>query len=89
MGFSKTVSTSSDELVPPRHNRKAIYVTNTGTSVVTISKGIATAVAGAGIVLQPTAVWYETDSQDFRAWRGQINVVASAAGSVAVEETLG
>jgi len=82
-------STASVILAPNRPGRTAIYISNATGQILTITKGDQAAVANQGIVLQPTTVWFETDGEGFRCWRGTITAITSAGtGSVGIAETM-
>lgn len=86
-----SVSATAAELSATRLGRKRrtqiIIVPLTAGVTVTITKGDSTAVANAGIVLTANQAFVEADDGGFKCWQGAIQVVASGAGSVAINET--
>ncbi len=69
--------------------RIAIYINNTTGATKYIFKGDAqTPATGAGIVLPSGATWFETDSEGFKCWRGNISIYDSGAGTIAISETI-
>jgi len=85
---SATIGTTSVEALKANDHRKAIYIHNTGATTLTICKGIVPAVAGAGIVIASGSAFFETDSDNFNAWKGAIQIVSSAAGgTIGLSET--
>lgn len=87
---NKTITTAATtiQIVTENLRRTAIYVTVTSGNAVTIVKGSGSAVAGEGIVLQPNSTWYESDSEGFNCWKGEIQAIGTGAGTVAVSETV-
>ena len=75
---------------PVSGKRKNITITNTSAAaqVITISKGIGLAVAGAGIVLQPTGSYSDaTVNENSKCYQGTISVISDvAAGQISVSE---
>jgi len=71
------------------YKRTQIILTNTSAAaVVTITKGINAAVAGYGIRLPPNGSYLESSDSGFTCWQEEFQVVADAAGTVAVVEQL-
>jgi len=69
--------------------RMQLIITNTSaTATVTISKGLNPAVASSGIKLPPNGSYLESTDSGFICWQDEVQVVADAAGTVAVVETL-
>jgi hypothetical protein len=67
--------------------RTQLAVTNTSaTAVVTICFGMVAAVAGAGIRLPPNGSYLESTDSAFECWQDEVQIVADAAGTVAVVE---
>jgi type IV secretory pathway TrbD component len=89
---SVTISTSNAiacDKVMIGYKRTQVIITNTSAAAVaTVSKGSVAAVAGAGIRLPPNASYLESSDSGFRCWQGEIQVIADAAGTVAVVEQL-
>lgn len=86
-----TATTSTSQALPARVGstvRKAFGITNThATSVLTIWETDDTgATAGSGIVLQPKQAFYESTTDQFECWQGQIQVIADASCTYAVFE---
>jgi hypothetical protein len=68
--------------------RTQLIITNTSAAAIaTIVKGDVAAVANAGVVLQPNGVYVESTDGGYTCWQGAVQVVGSAAGSVAVVES--
>lgn len=70
-------------LVSPFKRRRQFSITNTSTGGQIISIALDNfnlAVAGSGIPLQPNQTYIESTDNGYRAWSGNINVIASAAG---------
>lgn len=71
------------------YKRTQLIITNTSAAAVaTITKGDQAAVAGAGIRLPPNGSYLESTDSGFNCWQGEVQVIADAAGTVAVVETL-
>jgi hypothetical protein len=69
--------------------RTQLIITNTSAAaVVTISKGLNAAVAGSGIRLPPNGAYLESTDSGFMCWQDCFQVIADAAGTIAVVETL-
>lgn len=87
---SASPTTSSSELLTARigaQKRTQLIITNThATSVVTIAKGDAAAVAGQGIVLQPKQAYVESTDGGYECWQGAVQIIADAAATVAFSE---
>jgi len=86
---SATISTSSILVLRADPKRTSFIITNTSGAGVaaTIHKGVDAAVANQGVVLQQNGIYGESDNDGFRCWKGEIQVIGSAAGSVAFSET--
>lgn len=73
--------------------RKVTYFRNTSTTnqVITLAfDNVNVAVAGKGIILSPGEYFLDSSDIGYRAWNGDINAIASAAGAtLAVMETPG
>ena len=87
---SITISTTSVQVAPVRLTRRGVYITNTSlVAIGYIKKGDTAAVAGSGIPLQPKGTWFEVDSSDSATcWRGAIQVVGDAAGTISISEDM-
>ena len=71
------------------YTRTQLIITNTSAAaVVTITKGMNAAVAGEGIRLSPGSSYLESTDSGFLCWQEEVQVVADAAGTIAVVETL-
>lgn len=71
------------------YTRTQLVITNTSAAaVVTLTKGMNAAIAGEGIRLSPGSSYLESTDSGFMCWQDEIQVVADAAGTVAVVETL-
>ena len=71
------------------YTRTQLIITNTSAAaVVTITKGMNAAVAGEGIRLSPGSSYLESTDSGFLCWQEELQVVADAAGTIAVVETL-
>ncbi len=71
------------------YKRTQLIITNTSAAAVaTIVKGNQAAVANAGIRLPPNGSYLESTDSGFMCWQGEVQVIADAAGTVAVVETL-
>jgi len=82
-------STQAANKVMGGYVRTQIIITNmSAAAIVTITKGIMPAVAGSGIRLPPNGSYLESSDSFFRCWQDEIQVVADAAGTVAVVEQL-
>ena len=82
-------STQAVDKVSGGYRRIQLVITNTSAAAVaTISKGGTAAVAGYGIRLPPNGSYLESTDSGFTCWQEQIQVIADAAGTVAVVETL-
>lgn len=82
-------SVQAVEKISGSYKRVQLIITNTSAAAVaTISKGIAAAVAGAGIRLPPNGSYLESTDSGFQCWQDEIQVIADAAGTVAVVETI-
>lgn len=75
---SVTIGATSTLLSNARE-RKEIYCTNTGATILSISFGKA-AVAGQGIVLGPTGFWFASVSTGYIPPQQDIYIISSAAG---------
>ena len=83
-----TASTTPVLIAQRQPERVAIYIVNTGTQNVTISKGAGSVTAGAGIVLNAGGgAFSESDSESFKCFKGDIFAIVSAGTStIAVSE---
>ncbi len=79
---SVAVGVTSVEIAPARE-RVLFYIKNTSAAAqtVTVVLGPVAAVAGAGIVLEPGDFISDSDGDIYRAWRGPILAISSAAGA--------
>jgi len=83
------VGTSSVEALSLYNRKRTVFaLTNTGATVLTIAKGDVAAVAGSGIILQPSASMIESTDSGFTCWQGAIQVIGNGAGgTLAISET--
>ena len=83
-----TAGTTAVKIASLQNDRVAIYIVNTGTNNVTISKGNGSVVAGQGIVLNSGGgAFSESDQESFKCFRGDIYAITSAGNStVAISE---
>lgn len=90
--ISFSATTSDQEMVPSRlgkPRRNQIVITNTSaTETVTISKGDYPVTAGKGIILKPSAAYYESDDSSFSCFQGAFHVVGTAAATVTYIENI-
>ncbi len=71
------------------YKRSQLIITNTSAAAIaTIAKGDNAAVAGYGIRLPPNGAYLESTDGGFNCWQGEVQIIADAAGTVAVVETL-
>ena len=83
------ISTQACNKVMGGYKRTQLIITNTSAAaVVTISKGSNAAIAGAGVRLPPNGSYLESTDGGFLCWQEEVQIVADAAGTVAVVETL-
>lgn len=82
-----TTGASSVQVLDENIHRIAYSITAL-TSAASVCKGVAAAVANTGIVLQPNSTLTESDTENFMCWRGAIQVIAAAAGTVAISEVI-
>jgi hypothetical protein len=90
---SSVVINTSNALACPRvmigYKRTQIIITNTSAAAVaTIAKGATVAVAGSGIRLPPNGSYLESSDSGFSCWQDEVQVIADAAGTIAVVEQL-
>lgn len=89
---SVTIGTASVQAclaVMGGYKRTQLIITNTSAAAVaTIAKSKVAAVAGYGIRLPPNGSYLESSDSGFTCWQDEIQVIADAAGSVAVVEQL-
>jgi len=84
-----TATAQALEKVMGGYKRVQLVITNTSAAAVaTITKGVTAAVAGSGIRLPPNGSYLESTDSGFTCWQDEIQVIADAAGTVAVVETL-
>lgn len=86
---SASVSATSTEILPANVKRVAFSVIPLTTGVVvTLAKGSVVAVAGNGVVLTKNQPYFESDGQPFHCWRGPVQAVSDASGTVAISEVI-
>jgi hypothetical protein len=87
---NESLITAATKIIAAQENmhRTAIYITCTSGNAITIVKGNVLAAAGAGIVIQPNSTWFETNSEGFACWKGDVQVIGTGAGTIAVSETI-
>lgn len=85
---SAAVGTASSQVLAANPDRRWLRVTNLGPGTVSVAFGSLAAVAGQGVVLLPEAGGrtLEMSRGAGSLWSGQVQVVASAAGSVSYAE---
>lgn len=84
---SVSVTTTSVRVLIANQGRKALYIGNLTAGVtVTIQKGETAAIQNEGIVLSQGQNWFESNGENFECWKGEIQVIASGAGTIAVSE---
>lgn len=87
---SVSVSATETQLAPSRlgqPRRKSFFIVPlTAAVTVTVTKGDAAAVAGEGYVLEKGQPMVEADGPNFDCYQGQLRVVATGNGSVAIVE---
>ena len=83
-----TATTTAVLVAPRQNNRVAIYIVNTGTNNVTLSKGSGSVVAGSGIVLNSGGgAFSESDQESFKCFKGDIYAITAAGtATVAISE---
>jgi len=82
------VGTTAVEISPSRE-RVALFIKNTSTGAhkITLVLGSVTPVANAGIVLGAGDVFTDSDSGEYKCWRGQVLAISDlAAGQLSVYE---
>jgi len=90
---SAIIGTTSVQVFPERkqigQRRVGFSIVNSGSTIVTISKGIAPAISLKGIPLSAGQVYSESNSSDFQCWQGPIQFVSdSAGGLIAITEII-
>lgn len=82
-----TTTSSSQALDLATKRRTSVVFTNTSaTAVITLAPGEAAAIAGSGIVLQPTQAYGQSDDSAFSTYQGKWQVVSTSSGTLAVNE---
>jgi len=84
-----TVAATPTLIAMPRRKRTTIYITNNGTTAVTIVKDNLPVVSGSGLIIAPNGgTWVETNETGFTCWQGLIHgIVAAGTAAVSISET--
>lgn len=86
---SVAVTSTSQRVLLANHKRKVIYISALSAGVtITIAKGEIAAVPNEGIILSQGQTWFEGDGSGFQCWKGEIQVVASGNGTIAISEMI-
>jgi len=85
-----TSSVKAADIASPSAKRTQIIIVNTSTTAkITLAKSGNAAVAGAGIVLNPSGTYAESTDGGYKCYQGMINAISDiAGGTIAVTETL-
>lgn len=79
-----TVNNTTLMILPTASNGRKLYSirnSSTGAQVITIfPANNLPAVALKGIVLSPGQIYYESNSEGFECWQGQVQAIGSAVG---------
>jgi hypothetical protein len=87
LGVSATSITIAQERTGAAERQQFIITNTSAAQVVTIVKGSAAAIAGQGIILQPNGSYGESTDGGFVCWQGEMQAVATGAGTVSIVET--
>jgi hypothetical protein len=86
-----TTSATSAQCLPARSGnlrRTQLIITSLTAGVTTtLAKGSVPAIANSGIILTQNGVWSEATDGGYICWQGEVQVVASAPGSISIVES--
>lgn len=86
-----SVTTSSTQAFVDRSAARRLafsIVPLTSGCIVTVAKGLPSAVANNGIVLTQNQPYVESTSENFQCYQGPIQMIADVAGTVAISEVI-
>lgn len=87
VSVSATSTTICKPVTGNKRRIQMIITANTAGVTVTIAKGDVSAVATYGLPLNSSSTYIEATDGGFQCWQGQVQAVATGAGTVSVVET--
>ena len=67
--------------------RTQLIITNVGSNVCTITKGVTPAVSSQGIVLNPNTIYCESTDGGYTCWQGELQGISASGTTLAIVES--